>query len=277
VNLDRSPAIVLATRPLGTQDADLLVVLLTPDHGKVRCAARNARKSRRRFAGGLPGGALGEATVHPAGRARGGPGRGLWRLESFRSVHDLSALGRDLDRFAYVAYLCELTDALVHEPEPDSRRFAALAEAITATLSTSTPAEPGILRRFELVLLDTLGLLPTLRHCCVCGTQVVRDDAPPRGPVDDDAVPFDGARGGVLCPAHAQLSQEVSVQVLRLAARLLESADPEAARRDLAAAPAEDRRALRDLAGAVIRTQLRRPLRSLEFLRQVGTRPGRGG
>ena len=80
-------------------------MLLTPDRGKVRCAARNARKSKRRFGGGLPAGALGEAAITP--------GRGLWRLESFRSIRDLSGLGRDLDRFAYVAYLCDVTDALV--------------------------------------------------------------------------------------------------------------------------------------------------------------------
>ena len=95
---ERSPAIVLVTRPL--QEADLLVVLLTPQHGKIRCTARNARKSKRRFAGGLPSGALGEATMHPARRVAGRGEAGLWRLESFRSVHDLSGLGRDLDRFA---------------------------------------------------------------------------------------------------------------------------------------------------------------------------------
>ncbi len=261
---ERSPAIVLATRPL--QEADLLVVLLTPQHGKIRCAARNARKSKRRFAGGLPGGALGEAALHP-GRRVAGRGEGLWRLESFRSVHDLSGLGRDLDRFAYVAYLCELTDALVHEPEPDPRRFAALAEAIATTISAR--ADPGILRRFELRLLDTLGLLPTLRDCCVCGIRVVDDAAA--------SVAFDAARGGVLCPAHAIASQACAGVVLRLAQRLLVTEAERAgeAMEELAGAGPEDRRALRDLGGAVIRAQLRRPLRSLEFLRNVhGLRGG---
>jgi DNA repair protein RecO (recombination protein O) len=265
-----SPAIVLATRPL--QEADLLVVLLTPDHGKIRCAARNARKSKRRFAGGLPGGALGEATLHP-GRRRASTGeQGLWRLESFRSVHDLSALGRDLDRFAYVAYLCELTDALVHEPEADPRRFAALAEAVTATIAAPA-ADPGVLRRFELRLLDTLGLLPTLRECCVCGTLVVPGDLGRVGdhaPAGLDELAFDGVRGGVLCPAHAQPSQPCAASVLRLAQALLETDDPAVALRELAAAAPDDRRALRDLTSAVIRAHLRRPLRSLEFLRQVG-------
>jgi DNA repair protein RecO (recombination protein O) len=269
---------------LATQEADLLVVLLTPDHGKVRCAARNARKSRRRFAGGLPGGALGEATLHPGRRRTSAIGRGeagLWRLEAFRSVHDLSGLGRDLDRFAYVAYLCELTDALVHEPEPDPRRFAALAEAITTVLASTGPADPGILRRFELRLLDTLGLLPSLRDCCVCGMPVV-DAGAPSGPDEDAEVAFDGPRGGVLCPAHAQPSQRCSAVVLRACQRLLDTdvdptaaslpSGPDDALRELAAAPAEDRRALRDLTATVVRAQLRRPLRSLEFLRQVSTR-----
>jgi DNA repair protein RecO (recombination protein O) len=242
----------LSTHALG--EADLLVVLLTPDRGKLRCAARNARKSKRRFGGGLPGGAMGEAMITP--------GRGLWRLESFRSIRDLSGLGRDLDRFAYVAYLCEVTDALVHEPEPDPERFAALTEAVTATLEARP--DPGVLRRFELKLLQTLGLLPTLDVCCVCGGELGLGD-----------VPFDACRGGALCPLHAGAAPTISDRVQQLALRLLHEGGPVLL--ELAGADAGHRRALRDLTAGVIRAQLRRPLRSLDFLRQVSARPEQSG
>lgn len=244
------PAVVLATRPLG--EADLLVVLLTARAGKIRAAARNARKSRRRFPGGLPGGAMGRATVSPG---RGG----LWRLDAFASVREVSGLGRDLGKFAYVAYVCELTDALVTEPEPDPRRFAALVEAIESTLEQG--ADPGILRRFELRLLDTLGLLPALRHCCVCG-----DDVPL--PAEHDravSVAYSAERGGVLCPLHAGVGETISSTVLIRAFDLLQGPDPERSRAGLAAAPADQRQELRDLSTTVIRGQLRRPLRSLQF------------
>ena len=237
---------ILGTRPLG--EADLLVVLLTPDGGKIRAAARHARKSRRRFAGGLPGGALGEAAVI---RRCGG----LARLEAFTMVRDVGVLGRDLTRFAYVGYLCELTDALVHEPEPDPRLFAALSEAVERTVAA--PANPATLRRFELRLLDRLGLLPALRQCCVCGVEV--QGAATFG------VPFDRARGGVLCPEHQNDAPAIEAAILALARAVWDAEDPEAAEQAHDAALAEFRRGLRDLTRGLVQEQLRRPLRSLEF------------
>ena len=61
-----TPAIVLRTH--AAREADLIVVLLTAARGRVECHARGARKSRRRFPGGLPTGARGEATIGPLRR-----------------------------------------------------------------------------------------------------------------------------------------------------------------------------------------------------------------
>ncbi len=242
------PAVILSVRPLG--ESDLLVVLLTPHAGKVRAAASGARRSKRRFAGGLSGGAIGRA-----GLAR--RSRGLWRLDSFVPSADHSRVGRDLTRFSYVAYLCELTDALVSEPEPEPARFAALSTAILATIESDP--QPSVLRQYELALLDSLGLLPALSACAVCG-EVVEDAA--------EAVAFDERAGGVLCPRHAGVSASLSGEVIRLAVAL---GDPEAAHAHaaVAAATAATRRQLRDLLGGFVRAQLRRPLRSLEFFAKL--------
>lgn len=248
----RTPAVVLSTSALG--EADLMVVLLTPDLGKVRAAAKNARNSKRRFAGGLPAGALGEATVT---RRREGA---LWRLDGFRSVAEVSALGRDLTRFAYVAYLCELTDVLVVEPEPDARRFAALAEAVGETLRADP--RPAVMRRFELRLLGSLGLLPTLHGCCVCGEE---------GPVGDE-IAFSPGRGGTLCLVHGAGAPRVPGAAVAHAVALHADEDPTRAWDAATEADAPTRRALRDLVQSVLRPHLRRPLRSLEFLAALGPR-----
>lgn len=247
----RTPAIILSTRPLG--DADLLVVVFTPGAGKVRAAARNARRSRRRFAGGLPGGALGEATLVP-GRT------GLWRLQSFEMLRPLDDLGRDLGRFAHVAYLCELTDALVQEPEPSPQLFASLAEAIGGVLDLGP--DPTILRRHELVLLHELGLLPAFEVCCVCGRSTSDSHDPPR---------FDAGRGGVLCSTHAGDAEAIDPDVIAVARALLEDGTglSETVGR-FASVDVGVRRALRDLTMGLVRAQLRRPLRSLEFLAKLG-------
>lgn len=198
------------------------------------------------------------------GRATVSPGRGgLWRLDAFASVQDVSGLGRDLGKFAHVAYVCELTDALVTEPEPDQRRFAALVEAIESILEQG--ADPGILRRFELRLLDTLGLLPALRHCCVCGEPVPLPGEQDRAV----SVAYSPERGGVLCPLHAGVGETISSRVLVRAFDLLQGEDSRTGRAGLAAAPAEQRQELRDLTTTVIRGQLRRPLRSLQFFAAI--------
>lgn len=233
-----------------------MVVLLTPDLGKIRTAANNARRSKRRFAGGLPVGALGEVSVT---RRREGS---LWRLDGFRSVAEVSGLGRDLTRFAYVNYLCELTDVLVVEPESDARRFAALAEAIGESLRAQP--RPAVMRRFELRLLDSLGLLPTLEACCVCGE-----------PTGGTEIAFSAGRGGALCLVHGVGAQRVPSETIALAVALHRDDAPQAAWDAATAADGQVRKALRDLVQSVVRPHLRRPLRSLEFLASLGRRPGR--
>jgi len=260
------PAVVLATRPLG--EADLLVVLLTPEHGKVRAAARSARKSKRRFAGGLTGGAVGNATlaVRP---------RSLWRLDGFVPLSDHSAVGRDLTRFAYVAYLCELTDVLVVEPEPDPQLFVALTGALGRTIG-DTP-DPAVLRWYELALLGSLGLLPAWRDCAVCGQPVL--SAPGR-----DTVRFDVRRGGVLCSVHgagagagrgeSERTTLYSAATVAMAAELTGSpAPPRWIGADADPPSAAVRRGLRDLLRDILRPHVRRPLRSLEFFAQLPPAP----
>lgn len=231
-----------------------MVVLLTADLGKVRTAAKNARNSKRRFAGGLPAGALGQATVS---RRRDGA---MWRLDGFQSIAEVSGLGRDLTRFAYVSYLCELTDVVVVEPEPDPRSFAALAEAVGETLRN--PPRPAVMRRYELRLLDSLGLLPALDACCVCGESTGIGSE----------LAFAAGRGGALCVVHGVGAPRVPSETLNLAVALHRDPEPEAAWDAATAASADVRRALRDLVQSVVRPHLRRPLRSLEFLAALGPR-----
>jgi DNA repair protein RecO (recombination protein O) len=234
-------AIVLATRALG--EADTLAVLFTAEHGKVRCAARGAKKSKRRFVGGLGGGAVGTAELHAPSRS------GLWRLDSFTPRLDHGAMGRDLVRFAYVAYLCELTDALTEEHHAEADLFATLHEAIATTL-VGVP-EPLVLRRYELALLQQLGHLPALDHCCVCGSDIAAGE-----------VPFDADRGGALCPIHGRAARTMPADVLAAAAALCSGDAVESL-------PVAARRRLRDLTAGQLRTHLRQPLRSVAFFAQI--------
>lgn len=241
------PAVILRTRPLG--EADLLVVLLTPEHGKIEAAARSARNSRKRFPGGLPAGQRGNAAL---ARGRGS----LARLEQFEPTSDHTPVGKDLERFAYVAYLCELTDELVYGRNPDAPVFAALCTALAAVIEGAP--RPAELRRYELALLDGLGLLPAVQNCCVCGVDVVSGAA-------DGALGFDAGRGGLVCGEHAAGAPRVDAAVVAAMRDLAAGGDPAA----LEGAPAEVRRSLRDLTQAALKAHLRRPLHSLAFFAAI--------
>lgn len=234
------PAVILRTRPLG--EADLLVVLLTPEHGKIEAAARSARNSRKRFPGGLPAGQRGQAAL---ARGRGA----LARLERFEPTSDHTPVGKDLGRFAYVAYLCELTDELVYGRNPDALVFAALCTALDAVIGG--PPRPSELRRYELALLGGLGLLPALAGCCVCGADVAAGAT----------LGFDAGRGGLLCGEHAAGAPRVDPAVVAAMRELAAGGDPAG----LEAAPPEVRRSLRDLTQMALKAHLRRPLHSLAF------------
>jgi DNA repair protein RecO (recombination protein O) len=239
---ETTPAVLLRTRAL--RESDLVIVMLTPIKGKLETIGRGARKSRRRFPGGLAVGARGEATV--------AQGRGsLMRLDGFSATTDHSGIGRDLTAFAYVNYVCELTDHLVVGQHGDPRLFAGLCQAIESILEAP---KPTALRRFELTVLDCLGLLPTFGHCCVCGDSIE----------GQARVRYETGRGGALCQKHGRDADTLDAKVLQACQALLEG-QPDA----LGGATLAQRKAVKDLIQAVVRRHLRKPLKSLEFFSQL--------
>lgn len=258
-----TPAVVLRSTAVG--EADLMLSMLTPLRGRLELRAAAARKSKRRFPGGLPVGARGQATV--AGKSSRAPGQ-VGRLLSFEPRADNSAIGRSLEGFAYTAYICEVADQLVSGSQADPRTFAVLVQALEAALDR---ARPVVLRAYELRLLEALGHLPALDACCVCGTRTL--DAP------GAQVAFELRRGGVLCSEHAAVvGARISADVVRVAHALVDDADLERADTRLESLTPTERRALRDLVLEIVRGHLRRPLRSRALFAQLlPQRVGRGG
>ncbi len=239
----------IVLRTTGVRESDLVVVLLSADRGRVETIARGARKSRRRFPGGLPVGARGEAEVRP--------GRGaLGNLERFEFTRDNSAIGKDLKRFGFVSYLCEITDQLVSGHGIEEAIYDALDDALDEVLGQDP--DPETLRSYELKLLDHLGLLPSLSSCCACGVEV--EVAPAQG------VAYDIPRGGVLCPEHAgRAATRLDPSVLVVTRALRTASAPGV----LSNAPLTVRRGVRDLCLQVVRQHLVRPLKSAEFFAQI--------
>lgn len=246
-----TPAIVL--RRVAYGEADLVVTLLAPELGRVSALARAARKSARRFAGGLEPGLGGEA------RLRERPGAELMSLEGFEAHSARRGIAAELAKAAHAAYAVELCDRLCPSRQPEREVFVWLDEMLDRLDRGRASVER--LRVFELGLLRALGLAPSLDRCAQCG----------RAETGDEEVLWRPESGGVYCqrcggPAE-HMSGGTRTALARLQGATLGEAETLALDRTTAAAC---RRAVL----ALIRQHVHGPLRSLEFIEKMR---GQGG
>lgn len=153
-----SSAILLRAVDYG--ESDRVVTLLTATHGKIACFARGARKSSKRFRGGL--GAFQPLLVRFQPRDEG-----LGTLRDSEATGDSMAIGSDLHKMAVGSFLFELLDATLI----DGQGGAAWFERTLRWLEWLSNEQRGPLHveagghRMQLLLLHELGLLPDLEFC----------------------------------------------------------------------------------------------------------------
>lgn len=174
----RTEAVVLRRHDLG--EADRLVSVYTPEHGKLRLVAKGVRRPRSRKAGHL------EPLTHTSLMiARG---RELDIITQAEAIETFPMLQNDLARLAQATYAVELVDRFTLG-EGDSRLLYRLLVETLGRLNQGR--EPfGVMRFFELQLLQTAGYRPELFRCLGCGGEVRPQDQF-----------FAAALGGVLCPS----------------------------------------------------------------------------
>lgn len=193
----RDEAYVLGTSELG--EADLIVTLLSEQHGRVRGVGASARKSRRRF-----GGALEPMTRVVAGWVER-DGRELHRIETLEPRRSFAAMQSDPALQAACAVLSEITAAVVRDGQPETATFrllGALLEALESGL------DPWVAVRYaEYWTLKLHGVLPDLVHCGACGE--------PFAPRDSR---FAAAGSGVLCKRCPKPQGAVAIRSGDLAA-----------------------------------------------------------
>ena len=247
-------AILLRSVPYG--EADRVVTLLGASTGRLSAMARGARRSLRRFGGGLGLGARGEAILRESPHAE------LLTLESFDVADGRAGLGADLGRTAHAGYVAELCDRLCAVRQPEPEVFTWLDRFLTLLEARGASAER--LRTFELGLFQRLGFGLQLAACVACG----------RSDLGDEVARFDAERGGVVCAACGRrgtlLFPAARRALQRLAAAALEGADTdgEALDKDLNAA-------CRSAVLEVVALHVPGPLKSVEFMTKLTS--SRGG
>ncbi|MDP7599368.1 MAG: DNA repair protein RecO [Acidimicrobiales bacterium] len=174
MTLYRDKGVVIRTWRLG--EADRIVVLLTPEHGKVRAVAKGVRKTRSKFGGRL------EPTSHVDLQLYAGRGD-LGIVTQAETIDRFENVRADPDRFSEASALLEVVDVVSPDGDPDRQRYEMLLGALRTLDENPTPL---LVPAFFLKLLAREGLVPHLDSCVRCGSS---------GPL----VTVEFGEGGTLC------------------------------------------------------------------------------
>ena len=246
-------AIVLSRFDYG--EADRIVTLLTPVHGKFKAIAKGVRRPTSRLGGSLE--PLAELRVALA------RGRTFDVVTQVQVTHAWLRLRDSLESAATAWYLAELADRSLEERHEAEALYALLRRAYE--LLDAGMDSGRVARWYEMHLADELGVRPEVDRCVECDRMLEADESfrwvPPLGGVLCSRCPGPSAeRAGLSVEALKLLKAYQRLDVEALAALRL----PPAVEREVEAA-------MRDF----LRVSLERDARSLEFLDEVrsGRRP----
>lgn len=161
-------------------EADRVIRLLTPDHGKLSAVAKGVRKIKSRLAGHLE--LFSEVGIMLA------TGRNLDIITSARLAWYPHQLTSQYDQLGLAYAYASMMDRVASERQSQPELYAHLREALHIINSGASGPLPELW--FKLRLLQLSGYRPELSACVVCGH---RDAA--------TAYAFDPDRGGITCEA----------------------------------------------------------------------------
>jgi DNA repair protein RecO (recombination protein O) len=240
-------AIVLSRFDLG--EADRVLTLITPEHGKLKAIAKGVRRQKSRLGGSLE--PFAELRVQLA------RGRTFDVVTQVSVGHAWLRLRDSLEPAATAWYLAELADRSLEERHAAEPLYALLHRAYELIDAGMAPGR--VARWYEMHLADELGVRPELERCVECDRVLEPDDTfrwvPPLG--------------GVLCqrdPGPPAERTRLSLDALKLL-RAYQRLDAEALA-DLRLPLAVEREVEASMR-AFISTALERDARSLAFLDEV--------
>lgn len=166
--------IVLRGYPFG--DADRVVVLLSPNNGKLRTVAKGVRKTTSRFGGRLEPFTHVDLVLYE--------GRNLDTITQVSIIEGYPRLRADLQKVVAAGIMVEAADAVAQEEESSLRLFLLLQRGLRAL-------EAGVIGNdlitsFLLKLAAVVGVAPALEACAACGRA-------------DHLDRFSFGSGGVMC------------------------------------------------------------------------------
>src|SRR6478609_4887271 len=173
----KTEAIVLRSIRYG--EADRILHLYTPHHGRISAIAKGVRRARSRFGARL------EPFFHVRSVLHEGRGD-LYTVTSVDTVAPHSALRDHAATLDSAARACDAVARLFETTDPHPEVFALLANQLGLLCADPSRAVPATGLAFRLKLLLAAGILPHLGACAGCGES-------------EHLQGFSAAAGGVVC------------------------------------------------------------------------------
>ena len=189
----KTEAIVLRSIRYG--EADRILHLYTPGHGRIGAIAKGIRRARSRFG----------ARLEPFFHVRAMLHEGRGELHTVTSADTVAAHPGLRDHAATLdaaALACDAVSRLFESSEGHPEVFRLLCNELALLSTDSTHARPAHGLAFRLKLLLAAGVLPQLATCAACGAS-------------EHLRGFSAAAGGVVCSAHEAAAFPLSEESYR--------------------------------------------------------------
>jgi len=174
-----SKAIVISKESFG--EADCYVQFYTEEWGMLTALAKSAKKSKRRYVGGL------DLFCHDEIFLRGEP-RDKAYLQELTVLNSFSLLREDLDKLLHAGKVTQWVKKLGNFHSPAPLIYRLLGQTLALIEKESDLARLNLLTLvFKLKLLSQLGLKPSVEACVRCTENL------------DGELYFDLEAGGILC------------------------------------------------------------------------------
>lgn len=214
----RSEAIVLRAMKYG--EADRILHVFTPEHGRRSVIARGARKQKSKLGGRLEPPSHVELQLHE--------GRGeIATVTGADTIAALPRLRERLDSIDAALHACDDVGRLFGDGEPHEGVFHLLVNHLVGLDAEPEAATGGRAISFRLKLLLAAGIAPELGSCAGCGA------------IGREPVAFSAPLGGMLCGECASRGRVVERAVVEALQQALAS--------PLAAAPTPPVRTARQI------------------------------
>lgn len=155
--LYKTKGIALKSYKLG--EADKIIILISPEQGKVRAVAKGIRKTKSKFGSRLEPFTYVDMLLYE--------GRELDIITQAEIITSFKEIRGDLDKLKYGSVMLELMDKVSQERQEARQAFQLFLTALK-TLAAAAGGYRLLLAMFELKLMSAIGFRPQLDKCVAC-------------------------------------------------------------------------------------------------------------